>query len=195
VSIIRNVYISVLIYVVSLALHLPIPLYIHNWCQDIYLTSPVYFMRGGRWCVVPNQRIHVDVVMQSCLGFDIGQDVLGGALAYRLQEKCAKSDQDKLNYIWFIVAWYGKHTKGLHVHALLVKHNKKLDERKLKELYRKRWPLLKAQADTTRGSWLLDDTTVLETTIKVMHKGHRWDIFISGRINCHIKREILFNKR
>jgi hypothetical protein len=185
---------SVLICVISLALHLPIPLYIHNWCQDIYLTSPVYFIRGGRWYVVPNQRIHIDAIMQSCLGFNVGQDVLEGALAYRLQEKYAKSDQDKLSHIWFVVAWHGEHTKGLRIHTLLVKHNEELNEYKLKELYRKRWPLLE-KANITRGHWLLDDTTTLETTIKVMHKGHRWDIFISGRINYHIKREGLFNKR
>jgi hypothetical protein len=152
-------------------------------------------MRGGRWCAVPNQRIHVDAVMMNHIGFDIEQDVMEGALAYRLREKYAKSAQNELNHIWFIVAWYGEHTKRLRIHALLVKHNEKLNKYRLRKLYRKRWPLLKAQANTTRGSWPLDDTTMLETTIKVMHKGHRWDIFISGRINCHIKREALFNKR
>jgi hypothetical protein len=185
----------VLICVISLALQLPVSLYIHNWCQDIYLTSPVYFMRGGRWCAVPGRRIHIDAVMQNRLGFDIEQGLIEGALAYKLREKCAASDQDELNNIWFIVAWHGEHTKGLHIHALLVKHDKKLDEYKLRKLCQKRWPLLKAQANVIRGNWPLDDATVLETTIKVMHESHRWDIFISGRISYNVKREILFNKR
>jgi hypothetical protein len=185
----------VLIYVISFALQLLIPLNIHNWCQDINLTSPVYFIRGGKWHITPDQRIRVDAIMQNCLEFDSGQDVLEGALAYRLQRKHAKSAQYELNHIWFVVAFHSEHTKRLHVHALLVKHNERLDEYKLRKLYRKRWTLLKAQANITRGHWLLDDTTMLETTIKVMNEGYRWDIFISGRINYHIKRETLFNKR
>jgi hypothetical protein len=188
VSIIRTVYICVLNYVVSLALQLPIPLNIHNWCQDINLTSPVYFMYGGRWHVAPDQKIHTDSVMQNCLEFDVGQDVLKGALAYKLQRKHAKSTQDESNRIWFIVAWHGEHTKGLHVHALLVKHNKKLNRHGLRKLYRKRWLLLKAQSDATRGTWTLNDTTVLETKIKVMNGGYKWDIFISERIKYNVKR-------
>jgi hypothetical protein len=169
----------VLICVVSLALRLPVLLNIHNRCQDINLTSPVYFIHGGRWHTVPDQEIDANAVMQNCLELDAGQDILEGALVYRVQRKHAESAQDESKQIWLLVAWNGEYTKGLDVRALLVEHNKRLDEVRLKRLYQRRWPLLREQANTTKSNWALDDTTMLKTTIKVMSGGYRWDIFIS----------------
>jgi hypothetical protein len=54
--------------------------------------------------------------------------------------------------IWLLVAWCGEHTKRLDVCALLIEHNKRLDEDRLKKLYQKRWPLLKERAKATGGS-------------------------------------------
>jgi hypothetical protein len=138
-------------------------------------------MSGGKWYIVPGQRIYADAVMQNRIELDVEQDILEGALAYRLRRKYAKSTQDESNRIWFIVAWHGEHKKELHVRALLIEHDKRLDENKLRKLYQKRWPLLREQINTTRGSWQLDDMTTLETTVKVTNGGYKWDIFISER--------------
>jgi hypothetical protein len=162
-------------------LQLPVPLNIHNWCQNINLISPVHFIHGGRWHIVPDQEIHADAVMQNRLEFDTVQDALEGALAYRLQREHAESDQDESKHIWLLIAWHGEHTKGLHVRALLAEHNKRLDEDRLRKLHRKRWPLLETQSNATKSNWTLNDTTVLETTVKVTNGGYRWDIFISER--------------
>jgi hypothetical protein len=172
---------SVLICVVSLTLQLPVLLNMHNWCQDIHLTSPVYFMHGGKWHVVPDQEICANTVMQNCLELDAGQDLLEGALIYRIQRKNAKSArsiQDESKCIWLLVTWHGKHTEGLYVRVLLVEHDNELDENRLRRLYQKRWPLLKAQ---TKSNWTLNDMTILKTTIRVMNGGYRWDIFISEK--------------
>jgi hypothetical protein len=158
-------------------LQLPVLLNIHNWCQNIHLTSPVYFVHGGKLHVAPDQKICANTVMQNRLEFDISQDILEGALAYRIQRKHAKSVQDELNHIWLLIAWCGEHIEGLHVRSLLMDYNKRFDEDKLKKLHQKHQPLLKANA--TRSNWALNDTTILETTTKVMNGGYRWDIFIS----------------
>jgi hypothetical protein len=169
----------VLICVVSLSLQSPILLNIHNQCKDIDLISSVYFMRGGRWHVVPDHKIDVNTVMQNCIGFDFGQDALEGALAYRLQRKHVEFSQDESKRIWLLVAWEGEYTKGLHVCALVIEHDKKLDGNKLKKLYQKHWPLLKTLPNATGGNWTLNDTTKLTTAIRVTNRGCRCDVFIS----------------
>jgi hypothetical protein len=166
----------VLICVVSLALQSLVSLNVHNWCQDINLTSPVYFIHGGKWRVVPKQEVDAAAVMQNCLEFEAKRDILEGALVYRVQRKHAESAQDESEQIWLLVAWYGEHTKGLHVHALLVEYNKRLDEDKLKKLYQKHLPSLR---EKTKSNWTLNDTTKLTTTIRIMNGGYRWDIYIS----------------
>jgi hypothetical protein len=169
----------VFICVVSLTLRLSVSLNIHNQCQDIHLISPVYFIHGGKWHVAPDQEIDANAVMQNCIELDAEQDILNGALAYRIQRKDAESVQDESKSIWLLVAWNDEHTKELHVHALLVEPNKKLDEDRLRKLYQKHWPLLRAQADATGGSWALNDTTRLTSAIRVTNGGYRWDVFIS----------------
>jgi hypothetical protein len=169
----------ILICVVSFALQSPVLLNIHNQCQAINLTSPIYFIHGGKWNVVPDKEIYVNAVMQNRLEFDSEQNALKGALVYRIQRKNVASDQDESKHIWLLIAWSGKHTKGLHVCALVVEHNKRLDEDRLKRLYQKRWPLLREQTNITKGNWTLNDTTMLTTTISARNGGYRWDIFIS----------------
>jgi hypothetical protein len=164
---------------VSLVLQSPVLLNIHNQCQSINMTSPVYFIHGGRWPTAPGPEIDMNTVMQNRLEFDSEQDILEGALVYRIQRRHLESTQDKLKHIWLLVAWNGKHTKELHVCALVVEHNKRLDEDRLRKLYQKRWPLLKERANITEGNWTLNDMTKLTTTISARNGGYRWDIFIS----------------
>jgi hypothetical protein len=166
----------VLIYIVSFALQSPISLNIHNQCKDIGLISPVYFIHGGKWPAVPDPKIDVNAVMQNRLEFDAGQDILEGALVYRIQRRHVESAQDESKQIWLLVAWNGEHTKGSDVCALVVEHNKRFDEDRLRKLYQKHWPSLKGQS---KSKWGLDSTTELATTIRVTKGGCRWDIFIS----------------
>jgi hypothetical protein len=146
----------VLIYIVSFALQSPISLNIHNQCKDIGLISPVYFIHGGKWPAVPDPKIDVNAVMQNRLEFDAGQDILEGALVYRIQRRHVESAQDESKQIWLLVAWNG--------------------EDRLRKLYQKHWPSLKGQS---KSKWGLDSTTELATTIRVTKGGCRWDIFIS----------------
>jgi hypothetical protein len=96
----------VLIYVFSLTFQLPVSLDIFNWCQDIDLTSPIQFIRGGRCRVTPDQEMGDYVLMSNLLEFDSGQDILEGALVYKIQRKQSASDklvQDESKSIQLLV--------------------------------------------------------------------------------------------
>jgi hypothetical protein len=185
----------VLICAVSLILHAPISLNIYNQSQIVNLSSPAYFTHGGRWHVIPNQEIDVNAVTRNRLEFNSGQDILKGVLVYRIQRKHAESDksaQDESKHIWLLVAWYAKHTKGLHVRALLVEHDKELDwnEDGLMKLHQDCWQPLNVWVNPIESNWQLDDATVLATTIKAMNRGYGWDIFISEGKRDNVKKPL-----
>jgi hypothetical protein len=162
-------------------------------------------MRGGKWHVVPEQEMYTNDVVRNRIEFDSGQDILEGALIYRIQKreasfsemkrrsqrKRAKNDkfvQDESKHIRLLVAWYVEHTKKLHIRALLVENDGELDEHKLRILYQKYWHLLNAQVDPIENKWQLNGTTV-KTKIKVMNGGYRWDVFISDKKEYIVKRQ------
>jgi hypothetical protein len=184
----------ILIHIVSFVLRSPILLNIHNQGQSISLTSPVYFIHNGKWHIAPDQEIDINTMMSNRIEFDSRQDILEGALVYRIQKKktsflekeCGthrkrakidKSIQDESKYIQLLVAWRVEHTE-LHVRVLLVEHDRELDEDKLKKLHQKCWHLFNAWVDPIENEWLLDNAKKLKTKIKAMNGGYRWDIFI-----------------
>jgi hypothetical protein len=145
-------------------------------------------MHGGKWHVVPDQEINVDAVMRNCIEFE--QDILEGALVYKIQRKHVKSGKSaryESNHIQLLVAWCVEHTE-LHVRALLVEHDGELDEHKLRSLHQKYWHLLNAQVDAIKSDWQLNGGSVLKTKIKAMNGGYRWDVFISKGSEYIVKR-------
>jgi hypothetical protein len=180
----------------SFTFQLTVSLSIYNQCQDINLASPVYFMYGGRWHVTPDQKIDANAVMRNRLKFYSGRSILEGALVYRIQKKYTESDklvQGESKQVQLLVVWCGERTKELHVRALLIEHDKKLDKDRLKKLYQKYWHLFKEQVNSIGNNWLLYDATVLTTTVKTMNEGHRWDIFISEGIKNNVERPLWIN--
>jgi hypothetical protein len=185
----------VLICVVSFALQSPISLNIFNARQDINLTSPVYFIHGGKWDIVSDREVDVNSVMRNLIEFDSGQNILEGALVYEIQRKYAEFDefiQDESKSIQLLVAWNVDRTKGLDVRALLVEHDKEFnwDEDKLRRLYQKYWHPLDAWINFIRNNWLLDDTTALTVRVDIRNGGYRWDITIYERTDAIIKRPL-----
>jgi hypothetical protein len=158
------------------------------------MTSPAYFVHGGKWHVAPNQEIDANDVMRNRIEFDSGQDVLEGALVYKIQmRQHIESDefiQDELKVIELLVVWSFERTKGLHVRALLIEHDEKFDEDKLKKLYQVNADTLDARVEFIGSNWLLNDVTILMTAVKVMNGGYRCDIFISEGIQYNVKKPI-----
>jgi hypothetical protein len=147
-------------------------------------------MNGGRCHVASDWEIDVNAVMRNRLEFDFRQGILEGALVYRIQRKHAKSAQDESKRICLLVVWSIEYTKGLRVHALIVKHDKKLDEDKLRKLHQMNANPLDTQVDFIGRNWLLGDTTVLMTKVDVMNGGYKWDISISEGTKDNIEKPL-----
>jgi hypothetical protein len=151
-------------------------------------------MHGGRWHVVPGSEIDVDSVMSSHFKFDPEQDILEGALVYRIQRRqYGESDnsvQDESKYIQLLIDWRVEHTSELYVRALLVEPDKELDEDKLRVLHQKYWYLLKARVNPIKNNLLLNDAIVLTVAVKAMNGGYRWDIHITKGVSHNVKRPI-----
>jgi hypothetical protein len=189
---------SVLIYIVSLVLYSLLSLNIHNQCEDIHLSSPVYFIHGGKWRVLPDQEIVFNAVMQNCLEFDSGQNILNGVLVYKIQRQHTKSNkliQSESKCIQLLVAWHVDHTEKLCVRVLLVEHDEEFnwDEDKLRLLHQKCWHLLDTLVKPIGSNWLLRDTTLLATTAETMNDGYGWDIFISEGMKDNVRRPFWMN--
>jgi hypothetical protein len=171
---------SVLIYVISLALQPLVTLNIHNQCKSISLTSPVYFIRGGKWHATPDHKIDANTIMRNYLEHDSREDILEGALIYRIQKRntiFAKFFQES-KHIQFLVVWRIEHTKELYIRALLIEHESELDEDKLRRLHQKHWYTLKTNVRPIKSDWVLNDGTMLTTTI-ITNEDHSCSIFIT----------------
>jgi hypothetical protein len=173
----------------------PISLNILNSREDINLTSPVYFIHGGKWHVVPDKKIDAIGAMSNYLEFDSGQGILEGALVYKIQRKHAESGkfiQDKSKRIQLLVAWHVDRTKGSNVRTLLVEHDKGFNwnKDKLRRLYQKYWHPLDAGVDFVGSNWLLDNAAMSTATVYVSNGDYRWDIFIHKRKEVAIERPL-----
>jgi hypothetical protein len=183
----------VLICIVSFTLQSPILLNIHNQSQVINMTSPIHFIHGGRWSVIPDQEIDVNAIMRNYIEFDSGQDIVKGALIYSIQRQYAESDipiQNESKSVQLLVAWHVECTKEPHIRALLVEHDGELDEDKLRHLHQKYWQSIKAWVNPIGSDWLLDDATVLKTTVKMANEGYRWNVFITEEEKNSIMRPL-----
>jgi hypothetical protein len=177
--------------IVSPTLQLPMLLNLYNQCQDINLTLSVYFTHSGRWHITPDQKIDADAAMQNRIELDSGQDILEGALVYRIQRR-QHIESDRLKDIELLVTWHIDHAERSHIRALLVEHREEFNwnEDKLRELHQKCWQPLDAWINPIGSNWLSDDTSVLATTIKAANRGYRWDIFISKGEGDNVKRPL-----
>jgi hypothetical protein len=133
---------------------------------------------------VPDPEIDANTVMRNCIELDPEQNILEGALIYKIQRKLyAESDefvQDEAKNIRLLVTWHSEYTKGLDIRALLIENDKEFnwDEDKLRRLHQKYWHLFDVLADFIGSSWLLDDATVLTSAVDVMNGGYKLDIVI-----------------
>jgi hypothetical protein len=172
---------------------------VHNLCRDINLTSPVHFIHGGRWNVVPDQEIDVNDVTRNRIELDSEQDVLKGALIYRIRMRQYGESYEFVEkgskYTHFLIAWYAEPTKGLNICAVLVEYDSGFnwDGDKLRRLHQKCWHSLDAFVNFIRSNWLLNDRKILATTIKAMNGGYRWDIFITEGIKNNVERPLWIN--
>jgi hypothetical protein len=179
---------------------------VHNQYTSIKLVSPVYFCNHEIYNEYLVERTDASAMMKISLNFDL-KKLSNGILMYELQRKeDVESDCQSITNNTFIesigntpkimrllVAWEIKSSRGLSVHIMLVEHDRELalNEDRLRQLYQKYWHPLNAWFNSIGNKWLLDDTTVLTTIIKVKSGSYGWDVFISEeRIDDYVMKPL-----
>jgi hypothetical protein len=171
------------------------PVIIHDQCSDFELVSPVYFGHNIIWRIPPDQKVDANTATSVSFGRDVTKDESAGALIYKLQRKSHKSNnqsgmdststEDTLTSLQLLVIWKSVNKCIFSARALLIKHSNVItwDKDTLKKLHSMHLALCK-EDHIIEDTWLLDDATVLVTTLKwkkdrdeiTISKGTRKDI-------------------
>jgi hypothetical protein len=146
---------------------------INNKCDNIELTSPVYFIKDVTCYVRFSQQVEPKCMMKANFIVSIDRDAFGGALLYNLRWKMDTSMSTQLLIIW------GYNPVGIYSYTFLIEHESTLnwDKDKLKRLYDAHNNLYDIGFNA-RG-WLLDDNTRLKTVSKASHGSFRIEVIIS----------------
>jgi hypothetical protein len=156
------------------------PVLVHNQCSDFELVSPAYFGYHVIWLRSPDQKVDANTVIRSSFGNDVAKDKFSCALLYKLQRKMGPKSNDQSNAdnistegtstsLQLLVIWkYNvKYKNRFFTRALLISHGNTIiwDEDTLKKLHYMYFALLRDDYNI-KDTWLLDDETVLMTTLK-----------------------------
>jgi hypothetical protein len=133
--------------------------------------SPAYFGRNAIWHIPPEQKVDADAITRASFAKDIAKDEFESALIYRLQRRKnfePNADNTSTSLQLLIIWGYNiKSENRLFVRVLLIKHSNTItwNEDTLERLHSMHLALLRND-HVVRDTWLLDDVTVLITTLK-----------------------------
>jgi hypothetical protein len=146
---------------------------IDNRCNNIELTSPVYFTKNTTCNVHPSQQVDFRNRMKVSFRTGMDQDTFGGALLYHLKGKDDVSVSAQLLVIW------GWNSYRLYSHVRLIEHENTLvwDKSKLKALYAGYDS--QYDIDVIIEEWFLDDNKRLKTVCETSRGGLEMNIIIS----------------
>jgi hypothetical protein len=146
---------------------------IHNQCSDFELTSPVYFGHHAIWHIPPDQTLDANTITRVGFGIDTNKDTFSSALIYKLQRKNHPESDTSLQ---LLIIWGSNTNCNFSVRVLCIRHTNTItwDEGALKMLHAMYLTLLR-EDDLVQDTWLLDDTTVLMTTLK-------WEVGLATEI-------------
>jgi hypothetical protein len=167
---------------------------IHNQCSGVELVNQIFFSNGADWNECPDWRIDAGSIMS--VGLIPFSASFEGALTYKLQGKCVKSnDQSESTYIRLFIAWKSEGYQKLRVCARLIEDDKKLhwDKIKLKEYYQDHASQFSTYTSPIKSTRLINDGTMLMTGLELdfMQRDGRLDIVISEKgENDHSKKPV-----
>jgi hypothetical protein len=160
--------------------------YIRNQCLDLELVSPTCFGRNAIWHILPDQKVEMNAATRAVFGKDITKCEFTSALIYELQRKNHNSNyqfavnntENTSTGVQLLVIWRFDNSYNFYVNAMLVKHKNTTtwDEDKLKRLHFMYFTL--HRNGHIKDTWLLDDATVLMTTLKWGEASHIREITI-----------------
>jgi hypothetical protein len=179
---------------ISLTLHMPMDVIIHNQHSGIELTSPVCSCDGRIYDEHSVERMGDGTMMKVGFRFDLLDKLPGGILMYEVQRKGntgsnhqASTDttsieavEDTPKRMRFLVTWEIDSSWKFNVRTMLVEHSSELilNEAKLAQLlYDKIYDIPSKYYSRT---WSIFDNTVLQTTYETLYeKGRELKINIS----------------
>jgi hypothetical protein len=138
------------------------------------LVSPVYFGDNVIWLIPPDQKVDANAITNVSFEKDATKDRFASALLYKLQKRRhLESNTDnaategKSTSYQLLVMWGTRNKYKPSARVLLIEHSNAitLDEDILKKLHIMYLPRL-MDDKFVRDTWLLDDTTVLVTTLE-----------------------------
>jgi hypothetical protein len=191
-----------LTYTVSLDLHLPSYITIHNQCSSIELVSPVFFGDGVICPKLFSQRVGIDTKMKAHFEIYATQDNFEGAFLFKLQRFSEwynmYTSMNEAEHIYMLIAWKMKGDE-LSAYVALVKHTKAFtwDKDKLRKLYNKNRNWLEKYDGGIFNTWLVDNM-VLTTLFgaRVLKRILELEIHISrGRDNLGINSLFIDTER
>jgi hypothetical protein len=149
------------------------------------LVSPSYFGSDVIWHIPPGHNVDVNTVTRVCFRKNIFKQKFTTALLYKLQRKNGlKSNvdntKDTSTNIQLLVIWKFDGDYIFCVNLVLIKHSNTitLDENKLERLHSMH-RALHNNDHAIEETWLLDDATVLMTTLKWGKVNHAIEITLS----------------
>jgi hypothetical protein len=183
--------ITILMYIVSLALQLPPCVTIYNGCSNIKLMSPVYFGNGAVCPKLSNQQTSIGAKMYASFEINATQYDFEGSLLFKLQRysgnqynidiSSTEANENETTHIHILAAWKVKGAKPF-VYVVLVEHTKEFtwNEDKLRKLCDKTSGWHK-EYSATLTKWRIDDSMVLKTAFNArgLKSNFELSIFIS----------------
>jgi hypothetical protein len=140
-----------------------VKLIIHHQFPGVELVSPVYGSDGAECCLLPDQKVDVDSMMQTDFDIDPTQEESIGILMYKLQRKyTGQYDKNNAICIQFVVIWKVNSSGEFRLASRLIEHDKyhTWDRDELMKLA-KRYVLFSIRRGPTEETWLMRDNTVL----------------------------------
>jgi hypothetical protein len=168
------------------ALQASIEVDIQNQCSGFGLVSPVYFCDGAACDIPLDQNIASKSSMKTEFSADLSRSTFQGAIMYEVRaistplnetdadNTMTETSKNASISIQLLVAWKASRYHDPFIFAALLEHESIFtwNERRLRQLlleeYYNRFKLLNYGEINT---WLMQDGTVLKTTMGVMDKG------------------------
>jgi hypothetical protein len=188
VSIVFDGNIFSLMYIASFTLQSTIDMTINNYCSNIELTYPIYFIEDETCHVQFPQKVNSRSIMKINFIINIYRGMFGGVLLYRLQRKENTSISTQLLVIW------GYKSNKPYLHTLLIEHDSALtwNKDKLERLYHIYDNQYARFFVTNMNIWSLDDNTKLQTFHLSSHGGFEMNIIISEERNQFLPQKPLW---
>jgi hypothetical protein len=150
---------------------------IHNQCQDLEISPPIYFSTGAEGYIFPEQQTIIGAILKASFRIGFDQGPFKGALLCTLKKEfdpglsfmfdnCAKSTQDTATNVQLLIAWSSEYST-LQCAIQLIEHPGVFmwSDAKLCSFYHQH-PKIFSHHNSGTTTWLLNDDTIIETSFK-----------------------------